>query len=125
MNITHAAHIPAVNGYNPLVPEYGDARIAAAPSASSPAFPTFDAAIAAAKLESRAMDTAAAVFQSTSGAFLLGLALHDLTDGPEELVFGPELAKQIVFDDPSLVALVSTDTVATRALSTPDGPPSA
>lgn len=123
MQITPIAHIPNVNGYNPLVPEYGDARFVAAPGDAFGSFPTFDAAIAAAKVTSNQMDTAAAVFQSTSGAFLLGLALHALPDGPEELVFGPEMAKQIVFDDPSLVALVSRNTVATRASSAPDGMP--
>jgi len=125
INITTVAHIPNVNGYNPLVPEYGDAKIVAQPSRPSSSFATLDAAIAAAKVESNDMDTAAAVFQSTSGAFLLGLALHDLSDGPEELVFGPEIAKRIVFDDASLVALVSGDTVATRATSAPNGAPTA
>ena len=123
MNITPVAHIPNVNGYNPLVPEYGDARIIAQPAAHSNPYPTLDAAIAAASIESDDMDTAAAVFQSTNGAFLLGLAMHDLTDGPEALVFGPEMARRIVFDDPSLVALVSRDTVATRATSASVGLP--
>lgn len=126
MNITHVAHIPAVNGYNPLVPEYGDARFLAKPSTHSPSFKTLDAAIAAAKVESDQMDTAAAVFQATGGAFLLGLAVHDLPDGPEGLFFGPEMAKKIVFDDPSLVALVAPNgTVATRALSAPTELPAA
>ncbi len=114
MQVTRpTAHIPNVNGYNPLVPDYGDARIVAAPS-SRQSFATLDEAISAARIESDQMDTAAAVFQAADGAYQLGLAMLQTSDGPEELMFGRDMASRIVFDDPALQALVWLDTVARR-----------
>lgn len=109
-----AARIPSVDGYNPLIPDYGDARIAAAPYERGATFPTLDAAIAAARHESDEMDTAAAVFQAGEGAFRIGLATHVTSDGPEPLIFGADIARRIQFDDPSLVALAWLDAVAVR-----------
>lgn len=112
--ITFAAHIPSKDGYNPLVPEYGDARIEAAPSDRLPTFSTLEAAIAAARTESDQMDTAASVFKAKEGVYQLGLAFHHGDEGREELMFGPETAHDIVFDDPKLEALVWLDAVARR-----------
>lgn len=114
MDIARAAHIPAVNGYNPLVPAYGDANIKASPAQDSATFSTIDAAIDAAKAMSDQMDTAAAVFQAADGAYSLGLGMLVTEDGPEELLFDSKQATQMVFDDPKLQALVWLDAVARR-----------
>lgn len=113
--IRYAAHIPSQNGYNPLVAEYGDAKIEAAPSDRNPTFGTLDEAIAAAKVHSDEMDTAASVFRAKEGAYQLGLAFHHAGEGREELMFGPKTASRIVFDDPALEALVWLDVVAKRS----------
>ena len=112
MNVQPAAHIPHVNGYNPLVPEYGDAVILASPSSRSKSFATLDDAIAAAKVESDQMDTAAGVFQAADGAYRLGLATLRTPEGAEDLVFGQDMANRVVFDDPALKALVWLENVA-------------
>jgi hypothetical protein len=110
-----AAHIPAVNGYNPLGGSYGDAHILAGPSAQEGSFSSLDSAIDAAKQYGDTYDTAVGVFQALEGSFQIGGAVsYSSEDGPGELALSQKLADQVVFDDPSLVALVSYNSIARR-----------
>lgn len=111
------AHVPAVNGYDPVIPGYGDAHIVSGPGPLTGAYETFDGALAAAHEMTDMLDTATGVFQASKGIYQLGSLLHSSSsvfDDVDELSFDQKIADQVVFDDPALQAIVTYDAVAKR-----------